>query len=108
MRSLAVTIAQLTVVTPVILKTLKGEVSKVLAGLTVRGKLVLAERLPGSVAVTVTVEVPDTDGVPLMMVPTRLRPGGSPLADKVSPVGVCASVKVPTRLRLKACPTVAV
>jgi hypothetical protein len=90
------------------LKTLKGEVSKVLAGLTVSGKLVVVERLPGSVAVTITVEIPDTNGVPLMMVPVKLRPDGSPLADKVNPVGVCASVKVPARLKLKVCPTVAV
>ena len=34
------------------------------AGLTVMVKLVLADRLPGSVAVTVTLLTPDIEGVP--------------------------------------------
>ena len=37
------------------------------AGLTVMVKLVLAERLPGSVAVTVMPTTPDAEGVPEMM-----------------------------------------
>ena len=59
------------------------------AGLTVREKVVLTERLPGSVAFTVTVLTPLTEGVPLITLPTELKPAGKPLIDTVnaSPLG---------------------
>ena len=54
---------QLTSVTPVIEK---GPATTE-AGLTVMVKLVLADRLPGSVAVIITVETPLRLGVPVIM-----------------------------------------
>jgi hypothetical protein len=54
-------------------------------GLTVRGKLVVALRLPGSVAVTLTVLTPDIEGVPEMVEgAVKLRPAGRPDTDSVS------------------------
>jgi hypothetical protein len=58
------------------------------AGLTVSTKLVLAERLPGSVAVRVTVLTPLSEGVPESVVPTKLKPAGSPLATRLRLLGV--------------------
>ena len=49
------------VVTPVMAK---GAVLVTEAGLTVMVNVVLADRLPGSVAVTVTLDTPDILGVP--------------------------------------------
>ncbi len=63
------------------------------AGLTVMLKLVLAVRLPGSVATTVTVETPDIEGVPEMVEgATKFSPAGRPITDSVRPLGVSASV----------------
>ena len=94
---------QLTSVTPVIEKgpPVTG------AGLIVSMKLVLTLRLPGSVAFTVTLDTPDTKGVPLMVLPDRLKPAGKPLAVKVSasPLG---SEKEEATFRLKLTPTVPV
>ena len=70
------------------------------AGLTVSTKLVLAVRLPGSVAVSTTVLTPLTDGVPESVVPTRLKPAGKPLADRLRLLGVSWSVNVVARFRL--------
>ena len=60
----ALMVIQLTIVTPVMAK---GAVTVTGAGLTVMVKVVLADRLPASVAVTVTLDTPDTEGAPLMM-----------------------------------------
>ena len=92
---------QLSVVTPVMAKGPPG-MGGPDAGLTVRVKVVLTERLPGSVAVMVTVETPDALGVPLMVVPARLNPAGKPVALNTRELGVSASVKVVARLRVKA------
>ena len=72
------------VVTPVILKA--PELVIEVAGLTVMAKLVATDKLPGSVAVTVTEKGDPTvvEGVPLMVLPLNVRPGGNPLADKVN------------------------
>ena len=94
---------QLLVVTPVMAK---GAVVVTEAGFTVMVKLVLTLKLPGSVAVTVTVDTPDAEGVPLMTLPLRLSPPGKPLALKVS-VWPSGSLKEGATLRLNAWPTVA-
>jgi hypothetical protein len=70
------------------------------AGLTVMVKLVLTVRLPGSVAVTVMLLTPLSDGVPERIVPIRLKPAGSPLIERLRLLGVCSSVKVLARLML--------
>ena len=63
------------------------------AGLTVMLKLVLADRLPGSVAVTVTVLTPLIEGVPEMVEgEVKLRPAGRPETASVRLLGVSASV----------------
>ena len=63
------------------------------AGLTVRVKVVLAVKLPGSVAVTVTLVTPDIEGVPEMVEgEVKLRPAGRLDTDRVRLVGVSASV----------------
>ena len=54
------------------------------AGLTVMVKVVLAERLPESVAVMVTLETPETEGVPemLRLLASKLNPlAGTMLAE---------------------------
>jgi hypothetical protein len=61
---------------------LKGPVLVIeAAGLTVKVKLVLTDKLPGSVATTVTLDTPDILGVPLMVLPDRLNPAGKPVAE---------------------------
>lgn len=69
-------IVQLRVETPMIPKA-----ATLSAGSTVRSKLVLTDRLPVSVAVTVTLVAPLTEGVPLMVVPVKVNPGGKPLTE---------------------------
>lgn len=61
-------------------------------GLTVSTKLVLAPNLPGSVAVSTTVEVPLTLGVPEILIPLRLNPTGKPDALSTRLLGVSVSV----------------
>jgi hypothetical protein len=80
--------------------TTVGAVLTTGAGFTVSTKLVLAERLPGSVAVTTTVLTPLTEGVPESVVPTKLRPAGRPLAERLRLLGVCWSEKVLAKFRL--------
>ena len=83
------------VCTPVMLKVPVGG-GVPAAGLTVRVKVVLAERLPGSVALTVTVVTPETEGVPEMVEgATKFSPAGKPETDKVNWLGVSASVNTP-------------
>ena len=67
------------VVTPVMLKVPVLVIEA--AGLTVIVKLVATDKLPGSVAVTVTLDTPDILGVPLMVLPDRLKPAGKPVAE---------------------------
>ena len=55
---------------------------------------VLTDRLPGSVAVTITVETPGTLGVPLMIPLAKDRPVGKPATVRTRALGVWASVKV--------------
>ena len=70
------------VVTPVMLKgEVGGGLTVVDAGLTVMVKLALTDKLPGSVAVTVTFDTPEALGVPLMVLPDRLSPAGKPVAE---------------------------
>ena len=91
----ALRVVQLTVLTPVILKGPPGTTTE--AGLTVRVKLVLTERLPGSLATTVRLKGEPTvvEGVPEIVAgAVKLRPAGSPLTDKTSALGVSASVNV--------------
>ena len=87
-------VSQRTWVTPVIAKPAGGGGGGP-AGLTVMRKTVLTDKLPGSVAVTVTSDTPDTLGVPLMVDGAeKFSPAGNPLTCSVNPLGVWASVNV--------------
>jgi len=60
----------------------------ILGGFTVSTNVVVFDRPPGSVARSVIILTPETEGVPVITVPFRLSPAGNPTAEITSVVGV--------------------